>query len=142
MVSGSLCGLMELASITRRMTESLGRYTPFLRRQEADLKVFHEDEDLVLDPHMDYSGVVGISSEVKEKLAAIKPTTIVGVQLRSAREVFMCTAGCCKANGRDDAEFRGIVAQVRKAETGAWYWSVLAQYTPNVPGLLFTDDPC
>lgn len=53
-----------------------GRYTPFLRRQEADLKAFHEDEDLVLDPHMDYSGVVGISSEVKEKLAAIKPTTI------------------------------------------------------------------
>jgi len=53
-----------------------GRYSPFLRRQEADLKVFHEDEDLVLDPHMDYSGVAGISSEVKEKLAAIRPTTI------------------------------------------------------------------
>jgi len=53
-----------------------GRYSPFLRRQEADLKAFHEDEDLILDPHMDYSGVSGISSEVKEKLAAIKPTTI------------------------------------------------------------------
>ena len=60
------------------VSKFLGRYTPFLRRQEADLKAFHEDEDLVLDPHMDYSGVVGISSEVKEKLAAIKPTTIVG----------------------------------------------------------------
>ncbi|KAF9788019.1 mitochondrial translation optimization protein [Thelephora terrestris] len=53
-----------------------GRYSPFLQRQEADLKAFQEDEDLILDPHMDYSGVPGISSEVKEKLAAIKPTTI------------------------------------------------------------------
>lgn len=60
------------------MTKFLGRYSPFLRRQEADLKAFHEDEDLILDPHMDYNGVSGISSEVKEKLAAIKPTTIVG----------------------------------------------------------------
>ena len=59
------------------MTGFPGRYSPFLRRQEADLKVFHEDEDLVLDPHIDYSGVSGISSEVKEKLAAVRPTTIV-----------------------------------------------------------------
>ena len=55
-----------------------GRYSPFLQRQEADLKAFHEDEDLVLDPHMNYSGITGISSEVKEKLALIRPTTIVG----------------------------------------------------------------
>jgi len=60
------------------MVEFPGRYSPFLRRQEADLKVFHEDEDLALDPHMDYSRIAGISSEAKEKLAAIRPTTIVG----------------------------------------------------------------
>jgi tRNA uridine 5-carboxymethylaminomethyl modification enzyme len=64
--------------MTQRMTGFPGRYSPFLRRQEADLKAFHEDEDLALDPHMDYSGVAGISSEVKEKLAVIRPTTIVG----------------------------------------------------------------
>lgn len=60
------------------MTEFPGRYLPFLRRQEADLEAFQEDEDLVLDPHMDYGGVSGISSEVKEKLTMIRPTTIVG----------------------------------------------------------------
>lgn len=70
--------LIGFAIVSRPMTKFLGRYSPFLRRQEADLKAFHEDEDLILDPHMDYSGVSGISSEVKEKLAAIKPTTIVG----------------------------------------------------------------
>jgi tRNA U34 5-carboxymethylaminomethyl modifying enzyme MnmG/GidA len=83
-----------LTVMTRRMTKSPGRYRPFLRRQEADLKAFHEDEDLVLDPHMDYSTVAGISSEVKEKLAAIRPTTIVGGQLRSIREVFTSIPGC------------------------------------------------
>jgi tRNA uridine 5-carboxymethylaminomethyl modification enzyme len=61
------------------MTQSPGRYSPFLRRQEADIKAFHEDEDLALDPHMDYSGIIGISSEVKEKLAVIRPSTIVSV---------------------------------------------------------------
>jgi len=66
--------------MTQRITEFPGRYSPFLRRQEADLKAFHEDEDLVLDPRMDYSRVAGISSEVKEKLAATRPTTIVGGQ--------------------------------------------------------------
>jgi len=53
-----------------------GRYSPFLKRQEADLKAFHEDEDLALDPRLDYSGISGISAEVKEKLAVIRPTTI------------------------------------------------------------------
>lgn len=41
--------------------------------------MFHEDEDLALDPHMDYSAVAGLSSEVKEKLTAVKPTTVVSV---------------------------------------------------------------
>ena len=65
-----------------RMTELAGRYSPFLRRQEADLKAFHEDEDLAIDPHMDYGGVSGISCEVKEKLAVVRPTTIVSVSTR------------------------------------------------------------
>ena len=64
--------------MTQQTAEFPGRYSPFLRRQDADLKAFHEDENLALDPHIDYSGVAGISSEVKEKLAAIRPTTIVG----------------------------------------------------------------
>lgn len=78
MVCSLLCDFIGLTVMTQRVTEFSGRYSPFLRRQEADLKAFHEDEDLVLDPHLDYSGVTGISSEVKEKLAVIRPTTIVG----------------------------------------------------------------
>jgi tRNA uridine 5-carboxymethylaminomethyl modification enzyme len=36
-----------------------------------------EDESLLLDPQMDYSEVAGLSSEVRERLFAVRPTTVV-----------------------------------------------------------------
>ncbi|KAJ3570706.1 hypothetical protein NP233_g4230 [Leucocoprinus birnbaumii] len=53
-----------------------GRYSAQLLRQEADLRLFMEDETLLLDPKMDYSQVTGLSSEVRERLFAVRPTTI------------------------------------------------------------------
>ncbi|KAE9394917.1 glucose-inhibited division protein A subfamily [Gymnopus androsaceus JB14] len=52
-----------------------GRYHGHLARQEADLRQFQEDENLVLDPEMDYHAVVGLSSEVRERLFRVRPTT-------------------------------------------------------------------
>ncbi|KAF8966124.1 glucose inhibited division protein A-domain-containing protein [Flammula alnicola] len=53
-----------------------GQYDAHLARQEADVRAFNEDESLILDPKMDYSSVLGLSSEVIEKLRLVKPTTI------------------------------------------------------------------
>ncbi|EGN97710.1 hypothetical protein SERLA73DRAFT_169961 [Serpula lacrymans var. lacrymans S7.3] len=53
-----------------------GTYSAHLRRQEGDLKAFMQDEKLALDPHMDYNEVRGLSSEVRERLFAVRPTTI------------------------------------------------------------------
>ncbi|THH31276.1 hypothetical protein EUX98_g2911 [Antrodiella citrinella] len=53
-----------------------GRYNLHLRRQEADLRVFLDDENLTLDPQINYDIVEGLSSEVKERLAKIRPTSI------------------------------------------------------------------
>ncbi|KXN81258.1 tRNA uridine 5-carboxymethylaminomethyl modification enzyme MnmG [Leucoagaricus sp. SymC.cos] len=53
-----------------------GRYSAQLARQEADLRIFMEDEALLLDPQMDYSEVAGLSSEVRERLFSVRPTTI------------------------------------------------------------------
>jgi tRNA uridine 5-carboxymethylaminomethyl modification enzyme len=36
-----------------------------------------EDESLALDPFMDYNNIVGLSSEVKERLKKARPTSIV-----------------------------------------------------------------
>ncbi|KAK1227246.1 Mitochondrial Translation Optimization [Marasmius sp. AFHP31] len=54
----------------------IGRYNSQLFRQEADLRYFMEDESLELDPQMDYHTVEGLSSEVKERLFRVRPTTI------------------------------------------------------------------
>ena len=52
-------------------------YSSHLRRQEADLRTFMEDEALALDPHLDYATIEGLSSEVRERLARVRPTSIV-----------------------------------------------------------------
>ncbi|KAJ3811038.1 mitochondrial translation optimization protein [Lentinula aff. lateritia] len=55
---------------------SQGHYDAHLSRQEADLRHFQEDENLLLDPQMDYSAIDGLSSEVRERLLSVRPTTI------------------------------------------------------------------
>jgi len=69
----------ELASIDPDILARVdvdGRYSSHLRRQEADLRTFMDDESLTLDPHIDYNVVVGLSSEVRERLFAVRPTSI------------------------------------------------------------------
>lgn len=56
---------------------NVGQYSAHLFRQAADLRVFMEDESLLLDPYMDYSAVTGLSSEVRERLFVVRPTTMV-----------------------------------------------------------------
>ncbi|PCH34857.1 GIDA-domain-containing protein [Wolfiporia cocos MD-104 SS10] len=75
--------LPELSSVhplllSRIENESV--YSAHLRRQEADLRVFMEEEALTLDPLMDYEAVEGLSSEVKERLARVRPTNIGAVK--------------------------------------------------------------
>ncbi|KAH8111651.1 glucose-inhibited division protein A subfamily [Phellopilus nigrolimitatus] len=60
--------------LVRAGTEGL--YEPFLARQEADLRVFLEDETLALSPRIDYSVIEGLSSEVRERLGYLRPTNI------------------------------------------------------------------
>jgi tRNA uridine 5-carboxymethylaminomethyl modification enzyme len=55
----------------------VGTYSNHLSRQQADLRQFMVDEQLALDPNMDYHSIEGLRSEVKEKLAKIRPTTVV-----------------------------------------------------------------
>ncbi|KAF7986683.1 hypothetical protein HWV62_20190 [Athelia sp. TMB] len=57
-----------------------GRYSAHVYRQEADLRTFLDDESLALDPRMDYNVVPGLSSEVKERLFAVRPTSIGAVK--------------------------------------------------------------
>ncbi|KAJ6552086.1 glucose inhibited division protein A-domain-containing protein [Mycena vulgaris] len=53
-----------------------GTYSPFVARQAADVKDFMKDETLVLDPHLDYLTVPGLSSEIRERLQVVRPATL------------------------------------------------------------------
>ncbi|KAL0948301.1 hypothetical protein HGRIS_010893 [Hohenbuehelia grisea] len=73
------CVVPQLADINPTILSRLeteGRYSAHVFRQEADLRIFMEDESLLLDPQMDYNTVTGLSSEVRERLFTVRPTTI------------------------------------------------------------------
>jgi tRNA uridine 5-carboxymethylaminomethyl modification enzyme len=52
------------------------RYSGYLERQEADILAFRRDEGLLLPAELDYAAVAGLSAEVRQKLTAVRPTTL------------------------------------------------------------------
>ncbi len=69
----------ELNDITGAVAEQVeieGRYAGYLDRQEADIRAFRRDEALSLPADLDYMSMVGMSTEVRSKLAEHKPSTL------------------------------------------------------------------
>ena len=69
----------ELKEIPKDMIEQIqidATYSGYLERQEADIKAFRKDEDLLLPIDLDYSAVGGLSNEVREKLSNARPVTL------------------------------------------------------------------
>jgi tRNA uridine 5-carboxymethylaminomethyl modification enzyme len=60
----------------REQLEIEAAYAGYLDRQAADAEAFRRDEDLRLPADLDYAGVGGLSNEVREKLAAVRPLTL------------------------------------------------------------------
>jgi tRNA uridine 5-carboxymethylaminomethyl modification enzyme len=60
----------------REQLEIEAAYSGYLDRQVADAEAFRRDEDLRLPADLDYAGVGGLSNEVREKLAAVRPLTL------------------------------------------------------------------
>ena len=52
-----------------------------LAREEYALARRSFDEALALDPHLDYATIAGLSSEVRERLAKVRPASIVSASL-------------------------------------------------------------
>jgi tRNA uridine 5-carboxymethylaminomethyl modification enzyme len=60
----------------REQIEIDAGYAGYLDRQAADVEAFRRDEALRLPAALDYSAIGGLSNEVREKLAAIRPATL------------------------------------------------------------------
>jgi tRNA uridine 5-carboxymethylaminomethyl modification enzyme len=79
-------GIAELARIWPRFDmfhvkhlaqlEIDAKYAVYLSRQASDIAAFRRDEGLELPGDMDFAGIKGLSSEVRQKLQAIRPRTL------------------------------------------------------------------
>src|SRR5262249_55232146 len=68
--------LGELNSTFVDLIQTDAQYSGYLGRQEADILAFRRDEGLTLPDDLDYSAVRGLSTEVRQKLSRIRPTTL------------------------------------------------------------------
>ncbi|MFQ5773826.1 MAG: tRNA uridine-5-carboxymethylaminomethyl(34) synthesis enzyme MnmG [Kiloniellaceae bacterium] len=69
----------ELGGVAPEVAEQIeieARYSGYLERQEADIRAFRRDQVLRLPPDLDYDGIPGLSTEVRQALAAARPTTL------------------------------------------------------------------
>ena len=60
----------------REQVEIDAAYAGYLSRQAGDVEAFRRDEDLHLPATLDYGSVGGLSNEVREKLTAVRPSTL------------------------------------------------------------------
>ncbi|ABS62894.1 glucose inhibited division protein A [Parvibaculum lavamentivorans DS-1] len=78
--AGVLAGVWpELAALEPHIAEQMGieaQYAGYLDRQDADIKAFRRDEGLRLPAEIDYASVLGLSHEVRQKLAKARPATL------------------------------------------------------------------
>ena len=68
--------LADLPDYAHAALEADALYAGYIERQARDIAAFKRDEGLRLPDSIDYSRIGGISNEVREKLAAVRPATL------------------------------------------------------------------
>lgn len=68
-------GHADPSIIERLVIES--QYAHHIQRQSQTIASFLRDEALVLEDDLDYASIGGMSTEMKERLSKIRPTTFV-----------------------------------------------------------------
>jgi tRNA uridine 5-carboxymethylaminomethyl modification enzyme len=68
--------LDEWPPFAREQIEIDATYSGYMDRQDADIELFRRDEMLGLPADIDYAALGGLSNEVREKLGAVRPTTL------------------------------------------------------------------
>ena len=68
--------LSDWSPAVREQIEIDAQYAGYLDRQAADAAAFRRDENLRLPVELDYASIGGLSNEVRQKLAAVRPLTL------------------------------------------------------------------
>ncbi|KAL7270485.1 Mitochondrial Translation Optimization [Rhizina undulata] len=105
---------------TRRRVEIEALYAPYVERQQAAVRVFEKDENLLLPGNIDYNEVVGISTEERILLASVRPESI-----GQARRIEGITpTGCIRllqyVTKRKRREAKAAMTEEEQARRAAW----------------------
>jgi tRNA uridine 5-carboxymethylaminomethyl modification enzyme len=68
--------ITDWSPAVREQVEIDAAYSGYLARQATDAEAFRRDESLRLPPTLDYDAVGGLSNEIREKLASVRPLTL------------------------------------------------------------------
>ena len=68
--------LQQLEPKIAAQLEIDARYASYLVRQDEDVAALRRDEGLAIPPDFDFASIAGLSSEVRQKLAAARPATL------------------------------------------------------------------
>jgi tRNA uridine 5-carboxymethylaminomethyl modification enzyme len=68
--------LHGLAPAIAEQLEIDAKYAVYLDRQAADVAAYQRDESLELPADVDYGEIAGLSNEVRQRLAALRPRTV------------------------------------------------------------------
>jgi tRNA uridine 5-carboxymethylaminomethyl modification enzyme len=68
--------LGEIAPSTAAQLEVDARYAAYVDRQEADVETLRREEDIRVPPDLAYEQIAGLSAEICQKLAALRPATL------------------------------------------------------------------
>jgi len=66
----------RLATQIRAQVEVAAKYAGYIERQEEEIARQRRNEETRLPDDLDYASVAGLSNEVRQKLAQIRPATV------------------------------------------------------------------
>ncbi|WP_081994688.1 tRNA uridine-5-carboxymethylaminomethyl(34) synthesis enzyme MnmG [Paracoccus sp. PAMC 22219] len=68
--------LKDISSVTLSQLETDALYSQYTERQARDAAALKDSEQVVLDPHLNYRTLGGLSTELKAKLSAVRPRNV------------------------------------------------------------------
>jgi tRNA uridine 5-carboxymethylaminomethyl modification enzyme len=76
LVDAAFPWLRDLTPALRAQLEAEALYAPYLRRQEAEMRLLEREERLRIPDGLDFTNVPGLSSEMRQRLSAARPATL------------------------------------------------------------------
>jgi tRNA uridine 5-carboxymethylaminomethyl modification enzyme len=70
--------LRDLPPPVRTQLEAEALYAPYLERQAAEMRALEREERMSIPPSLDFSAIPGLSTEMRQRLAAAQPATLGG----------------------------------------------------------------